>query len=62
MPIWMLISLIVIGVLVVGTLLLMVATFMGMKTKRETGTMRGKRNSKRTPDTRNNKSRPHKSR
>ncbi|MCR9074437.1 MAG: hypothetical protein NXI07_00205 [bacterium] len=62
MPTWMLISLIVTGALVVGVLLLMIATFMSMKTKRETGTMRGKRNSKRTPDTKNNKSRPHKSR
>tara|TARA_E500000318_G_scaffold17776_3_gene18226 strand:+ start:12636 stop:12824 length:189 start_codon:yes stop_codon:yes gene_type:complete len=62
MPNWILIALIVIGALIIGVLLLMIATFMGMKTKRDTGTMRGTRKSKRTPDSKNSKSRAHKSR
>ncbi|MHA7814166.1 MAG: hypothetical protein ACX94C_12355 [Phycisphaerales bacterium] len=62
MPIWMLVSMIVIAALVLGVLVLIVATFMGMKTKRDTGTMRGKRKSPRTPDRKNNKSRNNRSR
>jgi heme/copper-type cytochrome/quinol oxidase subunit 2 len=62
MPVWMIVTLIMIVALIVGVLVLMIATFSGMKTKRETGAMRGKRPSQRAPGGKNNKSRSHKSR